>query len=92
MTGEGKSWRAVAIVPSRGHVLMITLLAVPALARGTSSTSPRGQFPVLTTDFGVMEGVLHPIGEALSRRTIAAPARARAVAGAVVISAHAGLF
>ena len=34
MTGEGKSQRAVAVVPSQGHVLMITLLAVLALAGG----------------------------------------------------------
>ena len=34
MTGEGMSWHAVAIVPSQGHVLMIALLAVLALAGG----------------------------------------------------------
>ena len=34
MTGEGKSWHAVAVVPLQGPVLMIALLAVLALAGG----------------------------------------------------------
>ena len=34
MTGEGMSWRAVAIVPSQGHALMITMLVVLVLAGG----------------------------------------------------------
>ena len=38
--------------------------------------------PVLRADFGVREGVLRRIGEALSRRTTVAAAQAHAMAGA----------
>ena len=52
---------------------------------------PEDGLPVLRADIGVRGGVLRPVGKALSRRTAVAPARARAVAGGMVLSAHAGL-
>ena len=43
---------------------------------------PEDGLPVLRADFGVREGVLRRIGEALSRRTTVAAAQAHAMAGA----------
>ena len=92
MTGERKSWRAVTTVPSQGHVLIIALLAVLVLAGGDVLLPvPKDSLPSLELTLERGRGVLYPIGEALSHRTAAAPARARAVAGANVLSAHAGL-
>ena len=53
MTGEGMSWRAVAIVPSQGHVLMIALLAVLALAGwDILPTFPEDALPSLELTLG----------------------------------------
>ena len=83
MTGEGKSWRVVAIVPSQGHALMITMLVVLVLAGGDVLLPvPKDSLPSLELTLERGRGVLYPIGEVLSHRTAAAPARARAVAGA----------
>ena len=43
---------------------------------------PEDSLLVLRADFRVREGVLRPIGKALSHQTAVAPARAHAVAGA----------
>jgi len=60
-------------------MLMIALLA---LAGGVLPPAPEDGLPVLRADFGAGEGVLRPIGKALSHQTAVAPARAHAVAGA----------
>ena len=93
MTGEGKSWRAVAIVPLQGHVLMIALLAVLALAGGdVLPPVPEDGLPSLELILGRQRacsipsvrrchvGLLPPLLELVLWQ------------GRVVISAQAGLF
>ena len=92
MMAEGKSWHAVAIVPSQGHVLMIALLAVLALEGGdVLPPVPEDGLPSLELTLGRRRacsvplvrrchiGLLPPLSKLVLRQ------------GRVVLSAHAGL-
>ena len=82
MMGGRKSWRA-SFCPITGTRVGNRFAGGAGIGRvGRPSPVLEDGLPVLRADFGVREGVLRRIGEALSRRTTVAAAQAHAMAGA----------